>query len=132
MSTCIIILTHPNTDKKLEILSNSLSRLVKTNYPIFVFANMYVNPKYLTNATDFIFTGENKLISASDILSLEKVRDARESTKYRLYLNFENHSITYFPINYGTEKNLLVPIIIHGLYDFLAFFALIRMYRKSL
>lgn len=35
-------------------------------------------------------------------------------------------------LNYGTEKNLLVPIIIHGLYDFLAFFALIRMYRKSL
>ena len=35
-------------------------------------------------------------------------------------------------LNYGAEKNLLVPIIIHGLYDFLAFFALIRMYRKSL
>lgn len=105
MSPCIIILTHPNTDKKLEILSNSLSRLVKTNYPIFVFANMYVNPKYLTNATDFIFTGENKLISASDILSLEKVRDARESTKYRLYLNFDKFNITYFPINYGTEKS---------------------------
>ena len=35
-------------------------------------------------------------------------------------------------LNYGTEKNLLVPIIIHGLYDFLAFVALIRMYRKSL
>ena len=35
-------------------------------------------------------------------------------------------------LNYGTEENLLVPIIIHGLYDFLAFFALIRMYRKSL
>ena len=35
-------------------------------------------------------------------------------------------------LNYGTEKNLLVPIIIHGLYDFLAFVALIRMYRNSL
>ena len=35
-------------------------------------------------------------------------------------------------LNYGTEKNLLVPIIIHGLYDFLAFVTLIRMYRKSL
>lgn len=105
MSTCIIILTHPNTDKKLEILSNSLSRLVKTNYPVFVFANMYIKPEYLTDATDFIFTGENKLISASDVLSLEKVKEARESTKYRLYLNFENHSITYFPINYGVEKS---------------------------
>jgi len=105
MGPCIIILTHPNTDKKLEILSNSLSRLSKTNYPIFVFANMYVNPEYFVNATDFIFTGENKLISASDILSLEKVREARELTKYRLYLNFNNHSITYFPINYGVEKS---------------------------
>ena len=73
MNSCIIVLTHPNTDKKLEILSNSLSRLAKSNYPIFVFANMYINPEYLTDATDFIFTGENKLISASDILSLEKV-----------------------------------------------------------
>lgn len=105
MNPCIIILTHPNTDKKLEILSNCLSRLVKTNYPIFVFANMYIKPEYLINATDFIFTGENKLISASDVLSLDKVKEARNLTKYRLHLNFDNFNITYFPINYGTEKS---------------------------
>ena len=105
MNPCIIILTHPNTDKKLEILSNCLSRLSKTNYPIFVFANMYIKPEYLVDATDFVFTGENKLISASDILSSDRVREARRSTKYRLYLNFDKFNITYFPINYGTEKS---------------------------
>ncbi len=35
-------------------------------------------------------------------------------------------------LDYGNEKNLLVPIIIHSLYDFLAFLALIRMYRKNI
>jgi uncharacterized protein len=32
----------------------------------------------------------------------------------------------------GGERNLLTPIIIHGLYDFLAFLALMRSYRASL
>jgi len=32
-------------------------------------------------------------------------------------------------LDYGGERNLLVPVIIHGLYDFLAFIALIRAYR---
>jgi hypothetical protein len=32
----------------------------------------------------------------------------------------------------GGESNLLAPIIIHSLYDFLAFIALMRMYRASL
>jgi membrane protease YdiL (CAAX protease family) len=32
----------------------------------------------------------------------------------------------------GGENNLLTPIIIHSLYDFLAFIALMRMYRASL
>ena len=35
-------------------------------------------------------------------------------------------------LDYGGERNLLIPIIIHGLYDFLAFVALMRMYRASL
>jgi membrane protease YdiL (CAAX protease family) len=30
------------------------------------------------------------------------------------------------------ENNLLIPIIIHSLYDFLAFIALMRLYRASL
>jgi membrane protease YdiL (CAAX protease family) len=34
-------------------------------------------------------------------------------------------------MNYGGEKNLLLPIIIHGLYDFLAFIALLRAYRAN-
>jgi membrane protease YdiL (CAAX protease family) len=34
-------------------------------------------------------------------------------------------------MNYGGDKNLLLPIIIHGLYDFLAFLALLRAYREG-
>jgi membrane protease YdiL (CAAX protease family) len=32
-------------------------------------------------------------------------------------------------LDYGGDRNLLVPIVIHGLYDFLAFIALLRTYR---
>lgn len=35
-------------------------------------------------------------------------------------------------LDYGGDRNLLVPILIHGLYDFLAFVALMRLYRASL
>lgn len=35
-------------------------------------------------------------------------------------------------LDYGGERNLLVPIIIHGLYDFVAFLALIKLYRQDL
>lgn len=35
-------------------------------------------------------------------------------------------------LDYGGERNLLTPIIIHGFYDFLAFVALMRAYRASL
>jgi membrane protease YdiL (CAAX protease family) len=34
-------------------------------------------------------------------------------------------------LDYGGDRNLLTPIIIHGLYDFLAFVALMRAYRAS-
>jgi uncharacterized protein len=35
-------------------------------------------------------------------------------------------------LDFGGERNLLTPIIIHGLYDFLAFMALMRSYRANL
>ncbi|MEI6542682.1 MAG: CPBP family intramembrane glutamic endopeptidase [Methylococcales bacterium] len=35
-------------------------------------------------------------------------------------------------LTYGGEANVLVPIIIHGFYDFLAFVVLMRIYRSSL
>jgi uncharacterized protein len=35
-------------------------------------------------------------------------------------------------LDYGGDRNLLTPIIIHGLYDYLAFLALMRSYRASL
>lgn len=34
-------------------------------------------------------------------------------------------------LDYGGERNLLVPIVIHGFYDFLAFVALMRTYRAT-
>ncbi|WP_333878058.1 CPBP family intramembrane glutamic endopeptidase [Methylobacter sp.] len=34
-------------------------------------------------------------------------------------------------LDYGGDRNLLVPIVIHGLYDFLAFISLMRAYRAS-
>lgn len=34
-------------------------------------------------------------------------------------------------MDYGGERNLLLPVVIHGLYDFLAFIALMRAYRTS-
>ncbi len=35
-------------------------------------------------------------------------------------------------LDYGGERNLLTPIIIHGLYDFLAFIVILKTYKKSI
>lgn len=35
-------------------------------------------------------------------------------------------------LDYSGERNLLTPIVIHGAYDFLAFLALMKAYRKNL
>lgn len=35
-------------------------------------------------------------------------------------------------LDYGGERNLLVPVIIHGLYDFLAFIVIMRAYKAGL
>ncbi len=35
-------------------------------------------------------------------------------------------------LDYSGDRNLLIPVIIHGFYDFLAFVALMRVYRASL
>ena len=35
-------------------------------------------------------------------------------------------------LDYGGERNLLTPIVIHGLYDFIAFIVILRNYRNSL
>lgn len=34
-------------------------------------------------------------------------------------------------LDYGGERNLLTPVIIHGLYDFLAFIVIMRAYRAN-
>ena len=35
-------------------------------------------------------------------------------------------------LDYGGERNLLTPIVIHGFYDFIAFIVILRNYRHSL
>jgi membrane protease YdiL (CAAX protease family) len=35
-------------------------------------------------------------------------------------------------LDYGGERNLLTPIVIHALYDFLAFIAIVKTYRATL
>lgn len=35
-------------------------------------------------------------------------------------------------LDYGGERNLLTPIVIHGLYDFIAFIVILRDYRNQL
>ncbi len=35
-------------------------------------------------------------------------------------------------LDYGGERNLLIPVIIHGLYDFLALFSIMRNYRANI
>jgi membrane protease YdiL (CAAX protease family) len=35
-------------------------------------------------------------------------------------------------LDYGEERNLMTPIIIHGVYDFVAFLAIVRSYRLQI
>ena len=103
---CIIILTHPNTEEKLNLLSNCITQLKKTNYPIYLFSNMDIKSDILERVSGFIYTGENKMYSASDFLDIKKITEARNTTKYRSHLTCgDDKIITYIPINYGTEKS---------------------------
>jgi hypothetical protein len=83
---CIIILSYPNTDNKIQILLNCLKSVKKLNIPIFVFSNMDIDKKYLSDVDEFIFTGENVMVSASDYLSIDNITLARNTTKYRFHL----------------------------------------------
>jgi hypothetical protein len=103
---CIIILTHPNTEEKLTLLSNCISQLKKTKYPIYLFSNMDIKSEVLETISGFIYTGENKMYSASDFLDAKKITEARNTTKYKSHLKYgDGKIITYTPINYGTEKS---------------------------
>ncbi len=101
MNPCIIVLTHPNTKEKEELLKECIKSIVGLDYSIFLFANMGIKNELLNGVTKFIQAGDNTLYSASDFLSLEAVTNARKRTKYRHHLN----NITYLPINYGFEKS---------------------------
>ena len=102
---CIIILTHPNTDEKLTLLSNCITQLKKTKYPIYLFSNMDIKSEVLEIINGFIYTGENKMYSASDFLDVTKITEARNTTKYKSHLTYGDKIISYTPINYGTEKS---------------------------
>jgi len=102
---CIVILTHPNTEEKLTLLSNCITQLKKTKYPIYVFSNMVIKSEILETINGFIYTGENKMYSASDFLDIKKITEARNITKYKSHLPYGDKIISYTPINYGTEKS---------------------------
>lgn len=102
---CIIVLTHPNTEEKLNLLEKCLLQLKKTKYPIYVFSNMDVELEILKTIDGFIYTGENKMYSASDFLKIKTITEARNTTKYKSHLTYGDRIITYTPINYGTEKS---------------------------
>lgn len=116
-NSCIIILTYPDTENKINILLKSLQSVKNLNLPILVFSNMNIDKKYLSDVSHFCFTGENEMVSASDYLSIDEITQARNTTKYRNHLTFDNSIITYIPINYGTEKSY--------------YWALTKLYRKS-
>jgi hypothetical protein len=117
MSSCVIILSYPDTDNKLKILSECISKAKKLNLPILLFSNMDINQDYISEVDEFIYTGENELFSASDFLTKEQITLARNTTKYRNHLMFDNNIITYIPISYGSEKNY--------------YWALTKLYKKS-
>lgn len=110
-------MTYPNTENKVNILLKSIRSAKKLNVPIFVFSNMDIDKKYLSDVNEFIFTGENLMVSASDYLPIDKITLARNTTKYRFHLEFDENIITYIPITYGTEKSY--------------YWAVINLYRKS-
>ena len=114
---CIIILAYTNTDEKLNILMKSLNGVKNYNVPVYVLSNMDIDKKYLEHSKEFIYTGENKLLSASEFLSIKEITLARKTTKYRHHLSFSDNVITYLPITYGTEKSY--------------YWALTKLYKKS-
>lgn len=93
-NSCVIILTYPNTENKINILLKSIRSAKKLNVPIFVFSNMDIDKKYLSDVNEFIFTGENLMVSASDYLPIDKITLARNTTKYRFHLEFDENIIT--------------------------------------
>ncbi len=103
--SCIILLTHPNTEDKINLLERCLSVLSLSEIPIYVFSNMEIDKKHLLKAEEFILAGDNKLYSPSDFLPAEKIVEARHKTKYRSHLFLDDYTITFIPINYGTNKN---------------------------
>lgn len=114
---CIIVLSYPDTEKKLEILKKSLDSVSVLNIPILLCANMEINIENLSNISHYLYTGENEMISASDYLGNKKIVKARSITKYRHHLIFNGSLITHVPLKYGVEKNY--------------YWALIKLYMKS-
>jgi hypothetical protein len=106
MKNCIIILTHPDTDNKKDILKLCINSFKKIDIPVFVFANMFIDSEFLENSDDFIQAGDNKMYGPLDFISLEKVTEARKACKYLSYISTGPDSeINFLHINYGCDKN---------------------------
>ena len=103
--SCIIVLTHPNTEDKINLLERCLDVLSLSGIPIYVFSNMEMDKKHLSKAEEFVLAGDNKLYSPSDFLPPEKIVEARHKTKYRSHLFLDDYTITFIPINYGANKS---------------------------
>ena len=115
--SCIILFTYPDTENKLKILQKSIDSVKYLGLPIFLFSNMDIDKEYLQDVHKFVTTGQNELVSASDFLSIEDITLARNKTKYRYHLTYDENIITYIPISYGTEKSY--------------YWALIKLFQKS-
>lgn len=105
LDSCIIVLTHPNTEEKINLLEKCLDNLSLSEIPIYVFSNMEIDKKHLSKAEEFVLAGDNKLYSPSDFLPSEKIIEARYKTKYRSHLFLDEYTITFIPINYGMIKS---------------------------
>ncbi len=110
MKPCIIILSYPDTENKIQILNNTINSVKdlmvdNLSIPLFVFSNLNIDRDKLSKVDDFIYSGKNKMLSALDFFTPEIVAKARELTKYRHNLVTQHLNISYVPLTYGTEKN---------------------------
>ncbi len=110
MKPCIVILSYPDTDNKIQILSDTINSVTGFTYnncdvPVFVFSNLDIDKDQIPKVDKLIYSGKNKMFSALDFFAPDVVSTARELTKYRHNLVSDTDNISYVPLQYGTEKN---------------------------
>ncbi len=110
MKPCIVILSYPDTDNKIQILSNTIKSVTglyhnSEKIPVFVFSNLDIDKDQIPVVDNLVYSGKNNMLSALDFFTPEIVAKARELTKYRHNVTSENLNVSYVPLRYGTEKN---------------------------